>query len=268
MKLNINRIGFEIEAVPETLRPALFAEEVLGKGSWRDAYTWDAASGEGKYLIPSAGKDGVPLGNAVTFFRPRATPEGTIVNNETPARKMRERFLEATGAKDITMLLRVLSRVVPLPRVPVPLGVFKPLNPVASYKLQLFTDFSVVRLREPSRNLSAYLFVPGQVAFHHEVTAITDKDGYARLVEAEPRLKNLQPHYVLPPGSQAGHGIRMMAVANRIEKMRPLIEKGRENGGSPPEALAMDFARLVREWKVLSQPRKPLPVQPGLRTPA
>ena len=268
MKLNINKIGFEIEAVPETLRPALFNEDVLQQGTWRDVYAWDSAAGEGRFDARTGGKDGVPLGNALTFFLPRATPEGTIVNNETPARKMRERFLEATGAGDINGLLRVLSRVIPLPRVPVPLGVFGALNPVASYKVRLFTDFSVVRLREAGRNLSAYLFIPGQVAFHHEVTAITDEAGYARLVEAEPRLKSLQPHYVLPPGSQAGHGIRMMAVANRIEKMRPLIEKGRENGGSPPEALAMDFARLVREWKVLSQPRKPLPVQPGLRAPA
>ena len=266
MKLNINRIGFEIEPVPETLRPSLFSDDVLRRGTWRDVYDWDAKAGEGRVSARTVGQDGVALGNALTFFLPRATPEGTIVNNEGPARKMRERFLEAAGARDLDTLLRVLSRVVPLPRVPVPLGVFRPLNAVASYRLRMFTDFSVVRLREPGRNLAAYLFVPGQVAFHHEITEVIDPAGHDAALKA--RMAEVKPHFILPAGSQAAHGIRLMAIANRIEKLRPAIEAGRENGGTPPEALAMDFARLVREWKALSQPRTRQPLPPGARARA
>ena len=265
MKLNINKLGFEIEPVPGTIRPALMTDEVIQQGTWRDAWAWDAKSGEGRYLTQTVGKDTLPLGNAVVFFVPRATPEGAVVNNAGPARKMKDRFLEATGTTDVVGLLRVMSRVIPLPRLPLPFAMFRPLNEVASYKLKLFTDFSAVRLHEAGRNLSAYLFIPGQVSFHHEVTAIADQAGYDAVIAADPRLSSIQPHYVLPPGSKAGHDIRRMAVARRIEAFRPEIEAARAAGAAPDPDAARDFARLVREWKVLSQPRKPLPVEPGRR---
>ena len=265
MKLNINKLGFEIEPVPGTIRPALMTDEVIQQGTWRDAWAWDASAGEGRYLTQTVGKDTLPLGNAVVFFVPRATPEGAVVNNAGPARKMKDRFLEATGTTDVVGLLRVMSRVIPLPRLPLPFAMFRPLNEVASYKLKLFTDFSAVRLHEPSRNLSAYLLIPGQVAFHHEITAIVDEAGYEKVIEAEPRLKSMQPHYVLPAGSKAGHDIRRMAVGRRIEEYRPLIEAARDKGETVPSGLAMDFARLVREWKALQQPQTPRPVEPGSR---
>ena len=265
MKLNINKLGFEIEPVPGTLRPSIVADEAVRQSSLREVYAWDAKTGEGRFLTRTLGKDGVPLANGITFFVPRATPEGTVVNNAAPARKMQDRFLAATGVKDTGALLRVLSRVIPLPRIPVPLSLFEPLNAVASYRLRLATDTSVVRLREAGRNLSAYLHIPGQVSFQCEVTEIVDEAGYARVLEAEPRLGTMQPHYVVPAGSQAGHDIRRMAVSRRIEEHRPAIEAAREKGETPPADMAMDFARLVREWQALNQPRKPLPVQPGAR---
>ena len=222
----------------------------------RDIWEWNNEDRAGRPLTRLMDKNTVPLGNAITFFVPRASAGAVVLNNHKLAKKMHERFVEACGAKTIMDVLKAVARIVPLPRVTAPLAMFEPLQAVTSYRVRMATDFSVVRLKDASRNLVAYLFLPGQVAFRHQPIGDESAAALTALYDREPKLRTLEPSVVLPPGSEAAAGLRRLAVAQRLRELQPAIEKERANGRTDP-MLQRDFARAAREWRVLVPDPKP-----------
>ncbi|GGL56543.1 hypothetical protein [Wenxinia marina] len=250
MRLTINKIEFDIEPVPGALREAVLAEPLIRQGAVREVWEWDRAEGKGKPLIRLLDRGVVPLGNAITFFVPRTDANGVVANNPRTAAKQQERFLEAVSARTVIDLLRALSKVVPLPRVGLPLKTFEPLNGIADYRLRMTTDFSVVRLHSASRNLSAYFFVPGRVAFR-ALTSNVDEAAMEKLVADKPEMANFEPLMLLPAGGKAAHGIRSLALAERLKELRPAVEAAAKEGADPATGIRSEFARTAREWSVL-----------------
>jgi hypothetical protein len=249
MKIKINTIDFEVTAVPAGLRAAILTDPIVVRGVWRDVWAWDAGAGEGKALTQMVQGNAVPLGNGINFFVPRA---GGPVNgrNEGPSRKMADRVLAAVGANSMNDLMTALNRIVHLPQKSLPLDMFAPLNPVASYKMRMYVDFAVLQLSHAGRNLSFYLLIPGQCAFHHEVTAITDQAGYDALIADKPQMKSLMPAFVVPPRTKANTGLRTLAVGQAITELQGAITAA----GGPDKASDLQMARMAQlatEWRVL-----------------
>jgi len=254
MKIKLGKVEFEVGAVAEQLRAALLSDPVIAQGVWRDVYRWDASAKAGKILVPTSQDGGVPLGNGLNFFVPRVTANGAVVKSDTSSTTMAKRFLEAVGARQIVDVIKGLNTIINLPQKTLPLANFSPLNPAASYQMKMHVDFAVVQLRDAGRNLTAYVYVPGQVSFHHEIAAIVDQDAYDALIAATPAMAQPQPAFIVPVRSKANQSIRMIALAKRIEEMQPAIAKLTKDAPATPENehLRRSLARAVAEWRAIS----------------
>jgi hypothetical protein len=261
MKIKLNGIEFEVGAVPADLRAAMLADPAIAQAVGRDVYAWDHVAQTGKVLVQTTARGSVPLPNAMMFFVPRVGTAGKVVRNDAATTKMGRRFLETVKARNVTEVVKSLTNLVQQPQKLIPVKEFAPLNPTLSYVIKMHVELAVTQLRDASRNLGGYLFLPGQVSFRHEVTG-----GDA---EAAPELPVPQPAFIVPTGAEANQAIRRIASARRLEELQAEIKAfpgGVEEAG--PE-LRQTFARAVAEWKVLMQPitpsqpaRRPVP-QPG-----
>jgi hypothetical protein len=254
MKIKLNKIEFDVLPVPSALREALLADEIITQGVSRDVWRWDQAAQTGHYLVQVTQQKAVPLGNGLSFFVPKAGT-GVIERADSPTTKMGQRFLEAVGGKSVVEVMQALNKIVNLPQRRPAFTTFAPLNPVASYTIRQNVDFAVVQLANAARNLSAYLFVPGQVLYQHSVTEVADQAAYDAVMEANPKLVDAQPGFVLPPGSQANMMIRRLAMLQRLTDLQIGM------AGQQPIDLPMDdprralIARLGIEWRVLAPPK-------------
>jgi hypothetical protein len=259
MRITLNKIDFEISPVPGQLRAAVLTDRILQTGIDRDVWQWDSSAKKGSHLTHINQQGAIPMPNALTFFVAKAAPNGSIVNNEKLAAKMGQRFLEAVGAKSPLDVLRAMTKFLPIAQIGSPAPAFAALKPVASFKVRAQTEFAVVELREAGRNLTAYLFLPAIVTFYHEITAITDRDGYDALLKDKPDLASNQISVILPPGTQPMREIRKAATAMRISEARPIVEKAKSSGDRPDDATLRILARLGREWDLLNKPAQPAP---------
>lgn len=250
MKIKINAVEFEIEAVPSALRSALLADPILQRGIWRDVWQWDAVERLGKPLTAMTEKRGVPLGNGITFFVPRIGAQGELMKNDGPSKKMAERVMKAVGAKTMVDLMNALNRIINLPQKSLPLDSFAPLDGVASYKIRMHVDYAIVHMVNAARNLSAYLLIPGQVAFHHEISAIPDQAAYDAALTATPGLGAIQPAFVVPPRTKANLGLRSLAIGRALTDLQDEV---RALGGpdQASDAQKRRAAQLAAEWRVL-----------------
>lgn len=253
MQIKLNDIVFEVSPVATPLRNILLADPVIAHGVWRDVYHWDSAAQAGKVLVTTTPSGTTPLGNGINFFIAR--PGEALVKSESASARMAERFLEALKAKTIIDVVRAFNTIVNLAQKSIPLSNYTALNPVASYTIKMHVDFAAIELRNAGRNLTAYAFVPGQVAFHHEISAITDQAGYEAL--PAPSMAEVMPAYIVPPQNKANHAIRHLALAQRLGDMQPLIRALPEGPQDiATEGLRRSYARLAAEWKALTQARK------------
>lgn len=252
MQIKLNDIVFEVTPVITPLRAALLTDPVMMQGVWRDVYHWDATAQTGKVMTSTTVSGTVPLGNGITFFVPQAGVD-PLVKSESGSVRMAERFLESLKAKTITDVVRAFNSIVAMAQKSIPLANYAALNPVASYTIKMHVDFAAVALRNAGRNLTAYAFVPGQVAFHHEISAIVDEAGYASL--PAPPLAQIMPAFIIPPQNKANHAIRRMALAQRLQDMQPAMAALPQEGPQDPstEALRRGYARLAAEWKALAE---------------
>jgi len=250
LKIKINAVEFDIEPVPAVMRQAILSDPILSRGVWREVWQWDAVAQQGKPLAAMTDKRAVPLGNGIAFFVPRIGAQGEMMKSEAPSKKMAERVMKATGAKTLLDLMNALNRIINLPQKELPLGSFAPLNPVASFKIGMYVDYNVVQMANAARNLSAYLLIPGQVAFQHHVTAIPDQVAYDAVLAATPGLATLQPAFVVPPRTKANLGLRSLAVGRALADLQDEI---RAAGGpeAASDAQKRRAAQLATEWRVL-----------------
>ncbi len=255
MQIKLNDIVFAVTPVASTLRAALLSDPVIAQGVWRNVYQWDAATQTGKVLVSTTPSGTVALGNGVNFFVPKTGVDGMVKSDSASAR-MAERFLEALKAKSIIDVVRAFNSIVNLAQKSLPLSNYAALNPVASYTIKMHVDFAAIELRSASRNLTAYAFLPGQVAFHHEISAIVDEAGYAAL--PAPTMAQIMPAYIVPPQNKANHAIRQLALAQRLQDLQPAIKALPAGPGDmTTEGLRRSYARLIAEWKALGEAAKP-----------
>jgi hypothetical protein len=256
MQIKLNDIIFEVSPVTTALRNVLLTDPIIVQGVWRDVYHWDATAQVGKVLVTTTPSGTAPLGNGINFFV--AKPGEALVKSESASARMAERFLEALKAKSIIDVVRAFNSIVNLAQKSIPLANYTALNPVASYTIKMHVDYAAIELRNAGRNLTAYAYVPGQVAFHHEISAITDQAGYEAL--PAPSMAQVMPAFIVPPQNKANHAIRRLALAQRLGDMQPAIKALPEGPQDmATEGLRRSYARLVAEWKALTEaPKTPV----------
>jgi hypothetical protein len=253
MKIRLNKLEFDVTPVSSAERAAMLADPIIVQGVWRQLWQWDHVAQEGKPLSQLTPQKGAPLPNGISFFVPRKDASGAITQAEGPSKKMSEKFMKAVGAKSVSDLLQALQNILMVSQQHIPFDTFAPLNPVASYVIRMYTEFNVVQLRETSRNLSATVFVPGAVAFHHQVTAKVEDGSFEALMASKPELENVQPGYIIRPQSKANQNLRMIALARRIQEMEPLVRSATEGGKAIEDpVLRGAFGRAITEWKAIA----------------
>lgn len=243
MQIKLGAVAFDVKPVNEALRNALLAEEGAANATWRDVWSWDHTAGAGKPLAQLTQSAAVPLPNGVAFFVAKKGADGTISRNKGPSDKMVERVCTAIGAKSVAEIQKALHGVLKMPQKKLPHDVYADVGKVASYTLKMHTGFSIVELANAGRNLSFYLFVPGQVAFHHEVTA---HDGDL------PEIKE-QPTFIIPSYSKANLNIRLLALTRRIEEQRDAAKALAPAGESvEDDGKRRMIAATIAEWRALA----------------
>lgn len=247
MKIKLNGIEFDVTAVEGGLRDAILTDPVVVKAVWRDVYTWDAAAQEGKPTGPMTQTGAIPLANGISFYVPKGD---AYQKNESASRTSGERFLKALEVRSSIDVLKALARLLGMPQKTMPKE-FDPLKPVASFTLKMHVEHSVLRLRNASRNLQAYVLVPGQIGFHHEVTSIADQPGYDALIAEQPKLKSLTPMFLVPARSKANREMRATALMAQTKELAAQAEG--KTAEELPEALRMRIGRNQAELRMLAQ---------------
>ncbi|EYD73086.1 hypothetical protein [Limimaricola hongkongensis] len=247
MKIKLNGIEFEVTAVEGALREAILTDPVIVKAVWRDVYTWDAAAQEGKPTGPMTQTGAVPLANGISFYVAKGD---THAKNESASKTSGERFLKALDVRSSLDVLKAMARLLGMPQKTLPKE-FDPLKPVASFTLKMHVEHSVLRLRNASRNLQAYVLVPGQVGFHHEITAISDQPGYDALIAEKPELKTLTPMFLVPARSKANREMRATALMAQTRELAAQAQG--KSAEALPEALRMRIGRNQAELRMLAQ---------------
>ncbi|MBM1220589.1 hypothetical protein JQU17_06890 [Ponticoccus sp. SC2-23] len=249
MKITIGGIAFEVRSIPEGLRSALLSDPQMAAGRSAIVWAWDKETRKGEAQVRLSPKGSVPLPNGLGFFVPKALPDGRIVKNEKPSQTMMKRFLETVGARSLPEVLQSVQTLLKLPQKSLPLGHFAPLNEIASYEILMRTEFNVVELIEPSRNLSIYLFVPGQVLFGHRIIGDATP-------EAESAIDGPPPAFLIPTWSKANHSIRMIALTRRAKDLKPQIEEMMSGEREKDPALTRSFASVIAELRGLAPEAK------------
>jgi hypothetical protein len=246
MQITLNKIPFDVRAVDAPLRAALMAEPVVVRGASRPVWSWDKATGKGRYLVPTLPSRALALPTGLSTFVARPGLNGggpqKAVN---PTAKMSERVLAALGAKEWPPVLQALARVLGVPQKTVPFDAFGVLNGLIDYRVAMDTQFQVVELANDARNLSAYLFLPGLVGFRPLLPEGTPP-------ETLPRLQ--QTVFVIPPPTQGAMALRRLAVARRLTELQADLAGALPADLPPEDPRRSEAARLGAEWKVL-QPK-------------
>lgn len=256
MKIRIGKVEFEITPVAAAMRAAVIADPAMAEARRRPIWEWDATEGKGRALVPLDSNRTITLPNGLGFFVPRAGVNGPPVKNEAASARMAQRMMQATGAQNLRELMGALNRVIDLPRLRLPLDLFRPLEATASYRVMLVSDHAVVQLRAADRNLTANLILPSQVGLHPEITAITDEAAHEA---AGIDLAILRPGFIVPARSRATQGIRRAALAQRLQELQEMVAA---QGGpaSVTEAQRRLAGQLSAEWKALTPKPAAAPV--------
>lgn len=260
MQIKLNKISFTVAEVSGQTRSALLTDRDVGAGVVRAVWSWDAETGEAAAMAGLKSDLQVPNGLAFFVSRPGDGPKP--VRNDGATEKMRDRFVEAVGAKSHADLVAAINRVLGIPQLKMPYEQFDKLKPVATYRLLSHADYAVAELREASRNLTAYLLIPGQVAFRAEITKVIDEAGLEALFAAEPELKTRIPAFILAARSKPALDIRRVALIRRVGEVQAMVKHFEDAGRSDDELRMprMELQRLAAEARVLApKPDEKLP---------
>lgn len=245
MQITLNKVPFDVRPVEAPLRAALLADPGLRRVAARPVWGWDAEERKGRFLVPVTAEKGVPVPMGLAAFVAKAgtAPGGVPQKADGPSAKMVERILAAVGAKKWESVMQAVGRITGVPQKKVPFEVFAPLNEHGTYQIRMDTEFQVVELANPGRNLSAYVFLPGIVSFVAAVAAPLEG------VQAPSR-----PIFVIPASTQAALGMRRIAVARRLNEMQAELGATKPADLEPADPRRIELARLGAEWRAL-QPK-------------
>jgi hypothetical protein len=249
MQITLNKVPFDVRPVEAALRAALLADPMIRRAVVRPVWAWDHAARKGSYLLPVTAEQGVPVPMGLAAFVAKPGTNGAGPQKaEGPSARMAERVVEAVGAKDWGQVMQAVARTVGVPQKKVPFEAFAALNAKGSYQIRMETEFQVVELANAGRNLSAFVFLPGIVAFHHVL---------AEGVEDAPQPGSIRPAFVLPPGTQAGLAMRRLAVARRLNEMQAELGGERPADLPPTDPRRAAVAKLGAEWRALQPKNAP-----------
>ena len=255
MKLTLGQIEFDIVPVPEALRSVIMADPLMAGGRNALVWSWDKDADKGTTHRELAPDGSVPLPNGLGFFVPKVLSDGAIAKNEKMSKAMMERFLNVIGAGSLPQILKGIQPVLKIPRKKIPHAHFEPLKGITSYDIIMQTEYSVVELKEPSRNLSAYLFVPGQCRF----IARFDDDAPAN---AETSVGEKPPTFLIPTFSKANHHVRLIALSQRAKELEPRAKEMIEGDAEKDPRVIVAYAGVIAELKGLAPtPKSAQPVQ-------
>lgn len=245
MQITLNKVPFEVRPVEGPLRRALLAEPGLRRAAQRAVWAWDKDARTGRFLVPTTPDKSLaaPLGLAAYVAKTGGTNGAGLQKAEGPTAKMSERFLAAVGAKKWDSVMQAVARVTGVPQKAIPFEEFASLNEATSYQILMLTEFQVLELANPSRNLSAYAFLPGLLSF--AVALPAPVEGLAM-----PR----QPVYALQPGTQAALAMRRLAVARRMTEVQATLAGAKPADLEPNDPRRIEVVKLGAEWRVL-QPK-------------
>ena len=251
MQIKLGEIAFGVNAVKNRIREAVLSDPIIAQVIWRDVYKWDHAAGTGEALVQLTGTGAVPLPNGMVFFVPKSGT-GPAVKSESASTNMSKRVLKGVGAGSTTDILRALHGILHMPQKVLPLEVFEPINGAASYVLKMHTVFNVVEMANAERNMAFHVIVPGQVSFHHEITA-KDDAGYAALELEEAKM---QPTFLIPPHSKPNQAIRALALSKRVEELQSALKTKAAAGHKGTPAEQREFQMAVGELRLLAKKNK------------
>ncbi|EAR49987.1 hypothetical protein OG2516_12066 [Oceanicola granulosus HTCC2516] len=252
-RMRIGAVEFEVLPVPGATAEAVMRDEILRRGMSQKVWTWDGA--QGRYLIQATQNGAVPLPNGLVFFVPRVAPTGAVGRNDAASARLASRFVSEIGADDITGVLATVTQVVGFPHKTLPLDVFAPLQDVCSYVIHQEIDYALALLRNREDDLSGYLCLPNRVSYHHEVTEVRDQVALDGLLADSPRLRRMEPRFLVPAKIPANREIRKMALSQRIRDTRDALANLPDGPGG---AVARDnLERKLRqsrtEWDALGR---------------
>lgn len=244
MQITLNKVPFDVSAVEGTLRSALLADPAIATGVSREVWAWDGTAG--RWLVPVTQDQALPLPVGLTVYVPRAG-SGAPEKADGPTRRMAERLMAAVGATSMGQIMQAVARVTGVPKKTLPLEPFAAAKAAGPLRIAMEVEFAVLSLANAARNLQAYLFVPGLVAFRHEAETVP---------EGVPAPGSIRPGFVIPPLNQATHAMRRMAVARRLTEIQ--ADLGDLKPGDLPEGdpRRLEIAKLGAEWRALqTQPK-------------
>ena len=245
MKLTLGQIDFEVTPVPEGLRTAIMSDPLMAGGRNALVWSWDKAAGTGTARREQAPDGSFPMPNGLGFFVPRMLSDGAIVKNEKTSKAMMERFLNVIGAGSLPQILKAIQPVLKIPRKKIPHAHFEPLRPLTTFDVVMQTEYSVVELKDASRNLSAHLFVPGQVRFIHQLPEDAPDTAKEATTEKAPTL-------LVPTFSKANHHVRLIALTQRARELEPRAKAMIEGETDKDPRVIVSYAGVIAELKGLA----------------
>ncbi|MGZ9809008.1 hypothetical protein ACXN5S_00910 [Pseudoroseicyclus sp. H15] len=263
MKIKLNKIDFDITAVPGRMRTAVLQDESAAPALASPVWEWNA---ETKEATTAPGiKDTMRMPNGLIFFVPKSTEADRPERNDGATKKMSERFVTAVGAKSLGDVASALNRVLGVAEVKLPLGVYEPLKAGCTFRLIAHIDFAVLQMRAGDRNLAANVLLPGQIVFRPLIVKVTDQEAHDAVLEANPGLEKKLQAAVLPPRTKAALDMRRLALTTRFKEAQDLANRLQEQGADEQAQRLpqMELQRLGAEAKVLAsagnnqQPARP-----------
>ncbi|NDU99623.1 hypothetical protein [Pseudoroseicyclus tamaricis] len=254
MKIKLNKIDFDIAAVPGKLRTAILQDESAAPALASAVWEWNAETGEST-TAQGIEKGRMRLPNGLIFFVPKNAEGPRPERNDGATKKMGERFVSAVGAKSLGDVAAALNRVLGTGEVKIPEETYAPLKAGATFRIIAHLDFAVLQMRAGDRNLAAHILLPGQVVFRPLIVNVTDQAAHDAVLEEHPGLDKKIQAAVLPPRSKAAMDMRQLALGSRFKEAQTFAAR-LEKEGADEERLRlpkMEMQRLGAEAKVLSQ---------------
>ncbi|WP_373356027.1 hypothetical protein [Pseudoroseicyclus sp. CXY001] len=253
MRLKLNKIDFDIAAVPGKTRTAVLQDPSAAPALASAVWEWNAETGE---AIVAPGIEGnMRLPNGLIFFVAKSGGEGRPERNDGASKKMAERFTSALGAKSLGEVAGAINRVLGVGEVKLPVETYEALKAGCTFRLVAHIDFAVLQLRAGDRNLSAHLLIPGQIVFRPLVVKVTDQAAHDAALEANPGLDKKLQAAVLPPRTRAALDMRQMALTTRFKEAQELANKLEADGADDDAKRLpqMELQRLGAEAQVLAR---------------
>lgn len=221
MKLRIGNLDFDIAPIGKLDR---FHQRLLAKAlketQNQQIYFWRCGNPGKATFLPPARKPGlVPLLNQVSFGRSSSTGFGPGLSGRDTRKAQRE-FLAATGLTNLRALLGRINRTLRQPIIKVQLDTYDWMKPLASFVVNLETEYALFGAVNADRSVSFRILVPHKAVFSAEVVDYCDAAAFGRLEEQPETPKPDEPlEVLLPAGNDRNREWRCAAIKQELDRL-------------------------------------------------